>query len=153
MSWEFWVNPFIAATKDHHHLLQGLLNVDYLQTMKLRMFHKLETAEEPCGAGMLEWTEIRPSQSMPPWRHQSENDKWISCDKSHTFKCCLFISAEKALWKDYWVVHGSLQNSPCWTGCQVSLILSFLRSLTLKSFMLIRPHSNSLICCEVFQPE
>ena len=62
------------------------------------MFHKLETAEEPCGAGMLEWTKRDQTITVHATLETvSENDKWISCDKSHTFKCCLFISAEKAL--------------------------------------------------------
>ena len=40
------------------------------------MFHKLETAEEPCGAGMLEWTEGDQTITLHATLETvSENDK------------------------------------------------------------------------------
>ena len=104
------------------------------------MFPKLETAEEPCRAGMRSASDHTIALHIT-LQATLKNDKWISPDKSHTSKCCLLISAERLsqgiiiVQKLYRAVNKTVPI--LWTGCQVSLNFFVFEILTLEGFMLI----------------
>ena len=94
------------------------------------MFPKLETAEEPCRAGMRSDCDQTIALHIT-LQATLKNDKWISPDKSHTSKGLL-------LSRNYTVYRAVNKTVPIlWTGCQVSLNFFVFEILTLEGFMLI----------------